>query len=498
MTLRFRPGPAPRRHKLVNGKMGQRILAVEVSGDSARAALADRTYKSFELLSVYEQERTAGEADLSDALSRIVSAVGRCDVVISSLPGEYVAKRLLALPFTDRRRLQQVVAFALEEHLPFAVDDAVVAFARVGRESGNTLVIAAAVRRDIVRQHLELLGAAGLDPKTVTLSALALAEMLTRARDGSPGAHLVIDIESACTSIVLVDSAGTPRAMRTVGHGLDFHVNGVLRAPASSAIFAAARQTMLAHGDQERPELILAGAAAETPGMPDLVAQTLQVPVRDIGEFDYSTLIRGSAAISKRFAGCIAMLLGEAPSSPLELLNFRQGEFVFRGRSGTTAPLRIPALLAGAAALAGIVQFSLGAAVSLRQLHLLDRQIRKVTAPALGSVDPAMAQASLKAKLADMNNRLRLMGGSLGHGSPLDVLEALSRVLPPGMPAQVEMLQIDDSGMKLEGQADSFTTVDQVKRALERHDDFGQVQLDHAAASSEPGKVDFHLSATLD
>ena len=111
--------------------MGQRILAVEVSGDCVHAALADRTYKSFELVAVYEQERTAGETDLSSALNRMVSAAGRCDVVISSLPGEFVAKRLLALPFTDRRRLQQVVAFALEEHLPFAVDDAVVAFARV-------------------------------------------------------------------------------------------------------------------------------------------------------------------------------------------------------------------------------------------------------------------------------------------------------------------------------------------------------------------------------
>jgi Fimbrial assembly protein (PilN) len=478
--------------------MGQRILAVEVSGDCVRAALADRNYKTFELVAVYEQERTTGESDLSDALGRVVGAAGRCDVVISSLPGEYVAKRLLALPFTDRRRLQQVVAFALEEHLPFAVDDAAVAFARVGRESSNTLVIAAAVRRHFVREHLELLGRAGLDPKIVTLSALALAEMLTRARNGSAGAHLVIDIESACTSIVLVDSEGTPRAMRTVGHGLDFHVNGAVRGPATNAIFAAARQTMLAHGEQERPELILAGAAAETPGMPDLVARTLQVPVRDIGEFDYSTLIRGSATTSKRFAGCVAMLLGEAPSSPLELLNFRQGEFAFRGPSGAIAPLRIPAMLAAAAAIAALVQFSLGIAVSMRQLHLLNRQIRAVTAPALGKTNPATAQASLKAKLADMSNRLRLMGGSAGHDSPLDVLDALSRALPPGLPAEVQLLQIDDSGMKLEGEADSFTTVDQVKRALERHGEFGQVQLDHAAASSEPGKVDFNLSATLD
>jgi Tfp pilus assembly protein PilN len=80
----------------------------------------------------------------------------------------------------------------------------------------------------------------------------------------------------------------------------------------------------------------------------------------------------------------------------------------------------------------------------------------------------------------------------------LDVLESLSKVLPPGMSAEVEMIQIDNDGLKVEGQADSFTTVDQLKRALEHDGTFGQVQLDHAAASSDPGKVDFHLSATLD
>jgi Tfp pilus assembly protein PilN len=478
--------------------MGQRILAVEISGDSVRAAVADRTYKSFELAAMYEQERLADEADLSGALNRIVSATGPCDVVISSLPGEYVAKRVLALPFADRRRLQQVVAFALEEHLPFAVDDAVVAFARVGRESNNTLVIATAARREVVREHLELLGRAGLDPKTVTLSTLALAQMLTRARDGGRGAHLVIDIERACTSMVLVDSTGTPRAMRTVGQGLGLHTNGVVRTPIADPIFAAARQTVLAHTDQERPELILAGAAAEEPGVPDLVARTLQMPVRDIGDFDYSPLIRSSAALSKRYAGCVAMLLGEAPSAPLELLNFRQGEFAFSGPSGATAPLRVPAWLAGIAVAAAVLQFLLGMAVSARQLHLLDRQVQAITGPALGNSDPAQAQTILKAKISDMSKRLRLMGGSVGHGSPLDVLESLSRALPPGMPAQIEMLQIDDSGMKLEGEADSFTTVDQLKRALERNVDFGQIQLDHASANSESGKVDFHLSATLD
>jgi hypothetical protein len=152
-------------------------------------------------------------------------------------------------------------------------------------------------------------------------------------------------------------------------------------------------------------------------------------------------------------------------------------------------------MLAAAAAGAAVVQFALGIGVGVRQLHLLDRQITMITAPALGNPDPATAATALQAKITEMTKRLHLMGGSLGHGSPLEVLSVLSRALPPGLAAEVTTLQIDDSGLKLEGEADSFTAVDQVKRSLERNGELGQVQLDHAAAASDSGKVEFHLSA---
>ena len=96
-----------------------------------------------------------------------------------------------------------------------------------------------------------------------------------------------------------------------------------------------------------------------------------------------------------------------------------------------------------------------------------------------------------------MRKRLRLMGGNLGHGSPLDVLLALSRAIPPGMPVQVGDLVIDDSGLKIEGTADSFATVDQVKKALERTPEFEQIQVDHATTGSDPNKVEFRLERGL-
>src|ERR1700678_1951906 len=168
--------------------MGQRVIALELAGEYVRAAVADRSWNSFALLGVFEQVRADDEADLSGPLARVISAAGRPDVLISALPGEFVAKRLLELPFTDKRRLNQVVPYALEEHMPFAIDDAAVAFTRVGREDNKTLVLAALARRVDLEKHLDLLGHAGLDPKIVTLAPFALAGILARSRNGSAAA----------------------------------------------------------------------------------------------------------------------------------------------------------------------------------------------------------------------------------------------------------------------------------------------------------------------
>src|ERR1700683_2761039 len=122
--------------------MAQRILALELVGDRVRAAVAERSWNSFTLTGVYDKGRDDDEADLSGALSRLLGVHGPHDTVISALPPDLVAKRLLDLPFKDSRRLHQVVPFALEEHLPFPVDNGTVAFTRVGREGESNLVIA--------------------------------------------------------------------------------------------------------------------------------------------------------------------------------------------------------------------------------------------------------------------------------------------------------------------------------------------------------------------
>jgi type II secretion system protein L len=479
--------------------MAQRVLALEFAGDRVRAAVAERSWNSFKLDGVYDKVRADDEADLSGALSRLIAEAGQPDIVISALPADRVAKRLLELPFKDARRLHQVVPFALEEHLPFPVDNATVAFTRVGRAGEHTLVMAAMVRKSDLQQHLDLLQKAGLDPKTVTLAPLALAAMFTRAQNGAkPMAHLVVESDEESTSVVLVDLGGTPRALRSMRGGLMTSDGSPVSQDTAAPILNSVRQTLLAHGEEaDQTEVIVAGAAAAYPKVRGLVADSLAMSVRDGAAFDYAGLFEGSVPNSGKYSSCIAMLLGELPSKPLELINFRQGEFMFRGRvRGDLSPLYTSGILAAALLAVIVFHFALGVSANLHRLSQLNAQIAAVAGPVLGESDPANADAQLKAGIAKMNHRLSLIGGNLTH-SPLDTLAAVSRALPPRFPVQMADVQIDSQGLRVTGQADSFATVDQAKKALEASGFFGSIEVAHAKAGSDPSKVDFRMDANF-
>jgi general secretion pathway protein L len=481
--------------------MAQRILAIELAGDRVRAALAERAWSTFQFVGTFEKVRANDEPDLVGALSRLANEVGGVDIVLSALSGNLVVKRLLEMPFSDMRRLHQVVPYELEEHLPFPVDDGVVAFARVGSEDDKTLVMAAMTRKADLTAHIQMLADAGLDPKTVTLAPLALAALFARARNGTqPTAHMVIEADQASTSMVLLDSSGMPRAIRTLNRGLLSADGTPAPTDASNAIVASLRQTLLAHSsDGEHADLIVTGTAASTPAVRAMLGDALAVKVRDAGDFDLSALFEnGRVPIGGRFASCVALLLGEMPSHPAELLNFRQGEFIFRGRvRGGLAPFYTSGVLALVAIGLAVVHFGFGVWAGVHRLNQINAQIEQVVTPVLGPVDPSTAHAALRDGIIKMDKRLKLIGGNLANHSPLETLTVISRALPSRFPVEMEDFQLDESGVHMTGLADSYATVDQAKRSLESSDYFGAIEVSHAKAGSDAGKVEFRIDATF-
>lgn len=477
--------------------MAERILSVEISSDVVRAAVAERSWNSFILTGTFEARSAPGELDLSAALMRLLAQTGTPDVVISAFPGELVAKRLLTLPFHDRRRLEQAVPFALEEHLPFAVDDAVVSYVTVGRDDGGSQVLAAMARKADLSAHLELLAKAGLNPKTVTLSAVTLPALLRRARNGHAAQHLMLDLDEGRISLILLGADGALSALRTITLAPEAaNGHGALETVTAGAL-AAVRQTLIAHSaDAEPPEVVLSGEVGAMPEVQQQLSASLALPVRGSDALDCSGLLEGLTPERMRYASCISMLLGEAPRGAIPLLDLRRAEFAFRGQRSNLAPLYKPAMVAIAVVALALLHVTLSSVNQYSRLHLLDRQIEHAASPAFGSHPPPNVKAALKSGIIDMRKRLRLMGGS-SQGSPLDILLAVSQSIPPPLSVDIDDLLIDETGVKISGTADSFGTIDRLKKALGTNDTFGEIQVADAKAGSDPSKVEFHLTATL-
>ncbi|HTY53679.1 MAG TPA: type II secretion system protein GspL [Candidatus Binataceae bacterium] len=477
--------------------MAERILAIEISNDVIRAAVAERSWNSFVLTGTFEAKSAPDETDLNPALARLVAQTGNAEVVISAFPGELVAKRLLTLPFHDRRRLEQAVPFALEEHLPFAVDDAVVSYVTVGRENGGSRVLAAMARKDDLSAHLELLASAGLNPKIVTLSAVSLPALLARARNGHAAQHLLLDLDQRRISLILLSPDGVPSALRTItlapeaanGHG---DVDNV-----TARALAAVRQTLIAQSaEAEPPEVVLSGELGTTPEVQHQLSTELALKVRGSDSVDCSGLLEGLTPQRMRYASCISMLLGEAPRGAIPMLDLRRAEFVFRGNQSSLAPLYKPALVALAVALLAILHVTLSAVNQYGRLSVLNQQIARAASPALGPRPPENVKAALNSGIADMRKRLKLMGGS-SQNSPLDILLAVSQSIPSTLTVDIDDMLIDEAGLKISGTADSFGTIDRLKKALGTNDTFGDIEVADAKAGSDPSKIEFHLTASL-
>ncbi len=202
---------------------------------------------------------------------------------------------------------------------------------------------------------------------------------------------------------------------------------------------------MLAHGGElEQTDIILAGAAGNQPRLRTLFADSLALAVRDGGDFDYSPIFEGQVPDSGKFSSCVAMLTSELPTAPSKLINFRQGEFLFRGRiRGDLTPFYTSGILAAALFAAILLHFILGISAQLHRLNLINAEIEKVVAPVLAHADPANARTELRDGISKMNHRLRLIGGNLSQHSPLETLLAISRALPPRFPVEIADMQID-------------------------------------------------------
>ncbi|HTO95412.1 MAG TPA: pilus assembly protein PilM [Myxococcales bacterium] len=462
-----------------------RNVGLDWAQDTLRVATLESGFRGFAVQGVRSAPLPA-EGSAAERLKAGLQALelspplGPDDVVAVALPDAVVATHLVTLPFTDPRRIEQVLPAEVEGAIPFDLAEVVWDAAILGQSGGKTDVLVGVVKKSDLREHLEALAAAGVEPRVVTLAPLALAALGERGMLGpAPGAVALLDAGPDRADLALLDS-GRPalaRALSTAGRQAwdEAVVDTHARARLLSTLVRDLKISLRAR--RATPSrLLLAGVLAALPEAQERLSAEMQLPIEPV------SLPAGDPT------GALALGLALRAQLPRGRVNLRKGEFAFtkdlsqlRGRLFR---------LAAAAAVLLVLGFALGIArlSSLRrQAAAYDEAVCNATRRILGNclTDYRQAVAQLS------GGRSRAAG--IPRVSGADVFAELVAYMPEGSLPLLDDVEVTTTALRVKGTADSFGKVDEIVSGLRKDKCFGEIKQPRTEKAREGTKVAFVL-----
>lgn len=507
------------------------VLGLDVGAHSLKAVEFRQSLRGFEAVQLRSLPRPEPQTPLVELLPRFVQLHRlSTDHIVTALPGDHLSARRISFPFAERRRLAQAVPFAVEEELPFDLEDVVIDWTRVGGDAAHTEVLTVIAPRREVSELLAELDSAGCAPRTLEAEGLVLGNLC--AVFDLPGRRLLVDLGHRKTSFcLLVDERAV--ATRTVPVG-GRHVTEAL---------AADRGLSAADAESAKCEEGVFGASLDEVGpmtgkVLDRLAREL---VRTLGAveeqlggapLDELTLFGGGAMLdridaflSERTGIRAARLplpreghgrdlvaggppLLYAPAIALGLrgtaqartgMNFRQDEFALRVDMGRVMrEFRPTAWLAGATALLAALSFGTNAFLDARQASAIEARTERLWTEAFPDTPmPADPVSGLRAQLDNAQERADFLGVYRGNLSALDLLVEVSKHVPANLKIGLEEVSIDRQSVRMRVRTENFEAADRLGSELQKFAPFATTKIGGIETDARTGSKRFSVTISL-
>ena len=493
--------------------MPQRILALEVAAHELKAVVIETTFRDYRVVGFYGEPLASADAVSQQVRDFVRRHEAQADTVLSSLPGHLVALRTFFLPFRDRKRLDQTVPFELETQVPFGLDDMIVDYHVLRRDSEGTMVLAATVLREDLERHLTILREAGLDPKVVDLAPLATLNVLQLLGTTVPENFVYVDGNPWRTVVALFRNRHllglrtlTP-AMGVATGEIEAAVSGNGHAAPSATylqeLVREIRWSLLAFNAGPLESAFPCWLAGEGPLFDQLGAaltRELGLSLHRLGDSPLRNIPPALRGEVERFAVPLGLALREASPSGAVGVNFRQGEFAYhRGQDEMRRALWGTGALAAVLLALVVTNQYMSYQQLAGRLAALQTGIRNVFTQTLPDVHRVVDERTqLKAEIDAAQKRLQILGGlaPVSGATAIDVLRTIATAIPDSTKVDTDEYVMDPEAVRIKAKADSFEAVDAIKQQLLNTRYFGDVQVKEVKAAQD-GKVDFRLVLTL-
>ncbi len=405
----------------------------------------------------------ATDAELVDILKQKAAEWAGARIV-SSIPGRHFSQRNAHFPFADRKRIEKALPFEIEDSLPFPLDDVEIDHfpldkaEKDGAKKKEASVLGILLPKTVLRQHLQLLASAGVDPQVVVPSYIGL--YFVSKMVPVEGNAVLIDGSDLC-----IKSGSTVTACRSFSDtgATAAGINHTLKALEIESGERVEKAYLLTANDRLSTELADGGIAVE----------------HVIPEFG-----------GKKAADPVS--LGLALS---DQINFRRGEFSYRRADAAIQKRRRTLIIAGVAA-ALFASANLGVKFFLVESSYgkLDREIkemyRQVFPDAKAVADPLR---QLRTRLDEARKKFGVLGAGT---SALDVMKAVTEGIPRELRVSFQEFNLEGDRLKLQGDAASFESVDKMKAELQKAALFSDVAVQDTRMGVD-NKVKFRFEIKL-
>lgn len=488
--------------------MPRKIVSLDIGKSDLKAAVVEAGFRDFKIGGLYSESLAAEPEAVSKSVARFIEQHGAdADTVLSSLPTESVSWRTLHLPFRDNRKLAQTVPFELESNVPFGLDEVVVDYQVLARDASGTTVLAALAPKREVERHLELLRAAGVDPKIVAAGPLSSLNTMNLVADRPPH-HAFIDGSEHGVTIALYRNralAGVRSLTAAEAYGPTHNGNGSGPAVGAARAFAGtARWTLLALNGAPLDDGLpcyVAGPPEWVAAVGEALGEVANVEVRKLDRLSLPNVDAVTRARVPAFGSAVGLALREiAPADTLGV-NFRRGEFVFhRSEQEMRASLRTVAILALVVVALTVGEMYARYKESQVRLSLVERQIREVFDATLPNTPyTGRPIETLQEEIGFLKQDVEMLDDvvPVANSTSVDLLRAVSAAVPNHVRIDSEEFVMDTDSVRLTANADTFESVDSLKQKFAETGFFSDVQVKDARAATQGAGVDFRLVMVL-
>ena len=409
-----------------------KIVGLKIEKGLVAASVVQKDFRRTELVDSFTQP-FATDAELVDILKERSKDWAGAKIV-SSIPGRLFSQRVLTLPFADRKRIEKALPFEVEDIVPFDLGDVVLDHLVLGsttaaKKETETQVLCMMLPTTVLRQHLDLLASAGIDPQVIVPSYAGLSAVANMMPKDA--GTLLLSGPDMCFR-----HDGVVKALRSFSGGQSTGgLRHVLRAIETEYQEKVDKATLLIDDDASRAVMIEAGVAV------DLVLPE----------------INGKKAEDPTSLG-IALLDG---------VNFRTGDFAYKLADEGTRRKRRMLIIAGAvAALLFTVNIVVKFYIVQSGYGKLDAEIKEIYRQTFPDGKPA---ADPVRQMRDKINESKKLFGALGSGSSaLDVMKTVTDGIPKEVRVSFTEFILEGDRLKLQGEASSFESVDKIKAELQK------------------------------